>query len=85
MRVVNQAKLSAFIEAYSPALVRAVEKYPDEYGYGIEKVPLVVSKMRISLEKGDYNHDSKGFRYACRDLGIPHTRKAIEAFIQETP
>lgn len=29
-----------------------------------------------------HNHSGHGFRNACREVGIKHTRKAIRAFIE---
>jgi len=59
--------------AYTPALKKAVQKYPDDYQWPIENVPVVADRMKNALERGSYNHNSPAFRWACKTLGIKPT------------
>lgn len=79
---INQERLAKWREAYLEGLTWAVKLYPQDYGYGLADVPRVHANMMESFIKGDYNHDGRGIKRACRTLGIPHTRKAIEAFLK---
>ena len=38
-------------------------------------------KMMAAFEKGSANKDGKGIRRTCKALGIKHTYKAINAFL----
>jgi len=73
--------LDTFMVAYRAGLAKAVAEHPDEYGMRPEAVPHVADKMQVAIERGTFNHDGRGFRNACKALGIPHTRKAIVAFV----
>ena len=82
MRLINAAHLTAFMALYEPALL-AVVSAPDRsgYAYGPEQVPQVAAKMSAALASGSYNHDGAALKRTCRALAIPHTRKAIEAYL----
>jgi len=41
----------------------------------------LAKKMTEGLDTGAANHDGAGIKATCKQLGIPHTRKAIRAFI----
>lgn len=73
--------LDRFMKAYESALISAVQGHPDEYAFPPSRVPEVAARMRAAIERGTYSHDGRGFRGACKALGIRHTRKAIHAFI----
>lgn len=74
-------RLEQWMEAYTPNLRRAVTERPDEYAFGLEGVPRVADRMRAAFERGSYNHDGHAIKWTCKALGIPHTRKAICAFL----
>ena len=38
-------------------------------------------KMTLGLDNGNANKDGQGIKNACKILGIPHTYKAIRAFL----
>jgi 3'-phosphoadenosine 5'-phosphosulfate sulfotransferase (PAPS reductase)/FAD synthetase len=80
-RTAEIERLDAFMEVYARQLAVAVQKYPEQYAYPVDKVPLVVAKMRPAVADGSYNHTSHAFRWTCKELKIPHTRKAIKAFL----
>ena len=79
----NQEKLNKFMEAYEKALTEAVMNYNEEYRYPVEDVPRVAAKMRIAIENGTYHHVGRGFKGACKALGIKHTYKAINAYLEK--
>lgn len=74
--------LSAFVNEYRKQLTQAVTLRPDLYAYSTDLVPLVVDRMASAFEHRTYNHDSLAIKWTCKVLGIRHTRKAIDAFIQ---
>lgn len=79
----NQEKLDKFMEAYEKALTEAVMNYNEEYRYPVSDVPRVVSKMKVAIENGTYNSAGRGFKGACKALGIKHTYKAINAYLEK--
>lgn len=81
VRQVNPAQLARFCEMYGPNLERAVREKGDEYAFQIEEVPQVLGRMRAALERGSYNHAGHALRWTCKELGLKHTRRAIEAFL----
>jgi hypothetical protein len=76
----NTRGIKAFMEAYEPSLREAVLKYPVNYAWPIENVPVVAERMKAAIERGTYNYDSHAFKITCRKLGIKHTRTAINEF-----
>lgn len=81
MRKVNPERLAQFCAKYGPNLERAVREKGSEYAFPIEEVPLVLNRMRAALERGSYNHEGHALRWTCKELGIKHTRIAIESFL----
>lgn len=84
------SKLDTFMEEYTKQLARAVAEDAlkpfdhQEYGWhDVASVPRVAEKMRRAIAANTHNHNSTGFRRTCKALGIPFTRKAIAAFIEE--
>lgn len=89
----NADRFSAFSTAYRIGLTAAVLANPEDYSPNmvasargetncIGGVLAVHAKMMDALRTGSYNHDGKGFKNACKALGIKHTRKAITAFLK---
>lgn len=81
-RLADPDRLAAFNAAYAIALKKAVVKYPDQYTWPVENLPVVVASMTLAIKMGCYNHSGHGMRLACKALGIKHTRTAIEAFLK---
>jgi hypothetical protein len=84
---------SRFKAAYVQGLTRAVTESErlgtaaeERHGYGPDYAPIVAEKMIRAIEQSGsvkaVVFTSRGFRYACRELKIPHTAKAMDAFIQ---
>jgi hypothetical protein len=79
--MVNPARMQRFLELYEENLRAAILKYPDEYRYPVERVPKVVAAMGKAMETRSYNKDGFGFRWTCRELGLPYTYTAINAYL----
>lgn len=71
-----------FITVYSKNLENTVRQHPEEYGFSVAFVPHVVDRMGAALEKGSYNKDGRALKATCKELGIPHTYAAINAYIK---
>lgn len=69
-----------FMVAYSRNLLAAVTQYPGEYVFGEGKVDEVSKKMRAAFVSGSYSHQGRAIKATCKELGIKHTRKAMEEF-----
>ena len=68
-----------FREIYRRNLWRAAQELPD-YGFIIGRVNETADKMLAAVERRSYNKDGAAFRWTCKELGIPHTYKAINEF-----
>jgi hypothetical protein len=86
-------RFSAFSTAYRIGLTAAVVANPDDYtpnmvasvtggSVSFGGVPAVHAKMMEALKTGSFNHDGKGFKNACKAVGIKHTRRAILGFLK---
>jgi hypothetical protein len=86
-------RFNAFSAAYLTGLIDAVVANPDDYtpnmvasvtggSVSFGGVPAVHEKMMAALKTGSFNHDGKGFKNACKALGIKHTRNSILAFLK---
>lgn len=83
----NSDKLSQLQEVYTRHLHRVCKQRPEEYPWyhpgDEDRVLIVAGKMMQALIRGSVNiSDSLAFKGACRELGIKHTRKAIDEFIE---
>ncbi len=76
--------LDIFMVEYEKNLKRAVEKYPQEYLWPVENVPVVAGKMRNAIIAGTYNKDGYAFKWTCKALGIPYTYKGINEYVNRT-
>lgn len=72
-----------FITRYEPHLRDCQREMPEQYGFSDKHIPVVVGRMRISFLQGSYNHDGPAIKRTCRELGIKHTRKAMEAWFND--
>ena len=70
-----------FFETYRKNLLRAVLEHPSEYSWPAEDVPLVAARMEAAVLRGSHNKDGYAFKQTCKELGIKHTYKAIDAFL----
>jgi len=63
---------------YLAALEEAVATRPDLYSWPIAQAPDVAYRMFRALDNGTFNHDGLAFRKLAKQMGIPHTRSAIQ-------
>ena len=82
MLSMSEEKLNQFMAVYEPSLREAVTKYPLNYCWPIENVPVVAERMRAAIVRGTFGWDSKAFNITCKKLGIKHTRTAIREYLQ---
>lgn len=73
--------METFFKIYQEELEKAVRDYPQEYGWPIGNVPRVVELMRQGVRDNNFHKGGRAFKATCKRLGIPHTYKAIYAFI----
>lgn len=71
-----------FRRLYESKLKAAIKRNPDEYFYGVERVPAVVLKMTISLKAGTASN-SPQIKSVAKVLGIGQTLSAIKAYLNE--
>lgn len=73
--------LEKFMSHYSENLKKAVLKYPSEYSWPIENVPVVTERMKAAIQKGSFNKDGYAIKWTCKELSIPYTYEGIKTFI----
>lgn len=71
-----------FIDIYAEELERAVKERPDDYGWPVSELPVVLEKMKAAFIRGSYNKDSLAIKRTCKRLVIKHTYKAINEAIK---
>jgi hypothetical protein len=81
----DEDQFRRFAEAYGRCLVEAVLERPADYGYGPEQVPVVVGNMMKAIRANTHNHGGRGLALTCRELGIRHTRTAIDEYLFHPP
>lgn len=72
--------METFFTEYAKQLEIAMRDFPDDYMPGIA-LTTILERMKIALQKGSYNKDSRSFKATCKALGIKHTYTAINSFI----
>ncbi|MBE7465979.1 MAG: hypothetical protein HS116_21090 [Planctomycetes bacterium] len=75
-------RLDEWMEAYKKHLTDCVREMPDQYAYGADRVPAVVERMRAAIKDRSFCHDSAAIKRTCKQFGIKHTHKAIDAFLK---
>ena len=62
---------------------RRLFKEDPEYAYSAKRITpeCMAQVMTEGLAADTANHGGAGIKATCKSLGIPHTRKAIRAFI----
>lgn len=78
----NQEKLAKFKQLFAKHCAEAREKYPDHYSWPASELPNVIARMHNAIDRGSYNKDSHAFRAVCKELGIKHTYKAIDDYLE---
>ena len=76
----NTDKFTLFFVTYSECLREQMALHPEQYDRRVT-ADAILARMRAAIEQGSFNKDSDSFRATCKRLGIPHTYKAISAFL----
>jgi hypothetical protein len=79
----DEVRLGFFNDAYLAGLTKAASE--GKCAWPAEQAHVVHRKMMDAIRERGFksvNHDGPGFRYACKQLGIKHTRTAIEAYLR---
>lgn len=67
-----------FLSVYFANLIKAKNKHPDLYQWSEVDVLDVFRRMSESLRNGTYDRHGHAVKWTCKDLGIAHTRTAID-------
>lgn len=68
-----------FVNSYRKHLRQAYIDHPDEYMISVP-VDTVTDRMIATIARYGYNKDGRVFKATCKELGIPHTYKAIKEY-----
>jgi hypothetical protein len=71
-----------FYASYLRNLTKAVSERPDVYTWPVSELDTVFARMIVAIERGSYNKDGLAFKFTCKELGITHTYKAINAYLE---
>jgi hypothetical protein len=69
----------AFYEALMRNLIKAKLKYPKQYNWPDTDISEVFMKLAQSCREGTYSRHNHAIRWTCKELGIEHSREAIDA------
>lgn len=78
-------RFDSFAKAYREGLAKAFEKHPDEYLPGLTAKEIADKMLTKIGEHGIRSVNiaqSKGFLYACKELGLKQTYKEIEKYLK---
>lgn len=76
---VNEERFNEFIKVYGEILDENMRVNPIEYMGTFEST---FNNMTYAILMGTFNKDSESFKQACKALGIKHTYKAINEFLE---
>lgn len=80
--LVNEAQLDRFMEVYEQKLRQSLVDNPENYRYKEDFVPTIVIRTRSAVRDNFFGKETPTYKRTCAALGIPHTYKAIGAFIE---
>lgn len=78
----NETRFQTFAALYREALAAARTAHPNDYRWPQEQLGTVTGKMLAALRSGSFNKDGAAFKSVCKTLGIAHTYKAIDAYLE---
>jgi len=70
-----------FVSVYRAHLTRLRRENHKDYAWPLEDLPVVLDRMEAGIRRGSASKDGPAFRATCKELGIPHTYKAIYKFL----
>jgi hypothetical protein len=71
-----------FFSEYYRQLEKAIVEHPEEYAFPVSQLQTVFDKMRIAIEGGSANKDSRAIKATCKTLRIKHTYTAIKEYLR---
>lgn len=74
-----------FAALYAVNLRACVESNAKDYAFPLQRVPQIAARMVEAFRKGSYNKNGKAIEMTCKELGIKHTYKAINAYLADKP
>lgn len=86
MKTPNPANVAALRKELTAAYTELFKTDP-AFAYSASKLTPaeLAEKMTVATVRGSASNTGPGFRRACKALSIPHTAKAIDAFIFAPP
>lgn len=72
-----------FEKAYAKNLAYCLEHYPQDYIWDKNELPAVLARMHSALLRMSFNKDSRAIRMTCKEIGVPHTYKAIKEYLRK--
>ena len=75
------SKQQKFKDTYLESLMDCINKYPNDYCYGIDEAVTVCDKMFAAFMRHSANKDGKAVKITCKKLGIPYTYKGISEYL----
>lgn len=78
----KEEKRELFLCTYKMNLEQTRLEFPEQYVWPLEKLDHVFDLMVAAFDRGHYNKDGIAFRRTCEQLGIGHTYKAINEFVE---
>lgn len=76
--------LALFLAEYKRQFLIDREKNPRNHMMTVD-AEVVLERMTAAIQRGSFSKDSASIRATCRHFKIPHTYKAINAFIWDSP
>lgn len=74
--------LREFLRVYYNHLKHFRTIKPEDYSWEWSQLNDVYLRMSRAIERGTFNKGSDAIKATCKELGIPHTYKAIKEFIK---
>lgn len=80
----QNSNFDTFIHEYENQLKIMVVSHPEDYGYPVTEVPMVVGKMKLAFIRKSYNKDGRAIKATCRALKIGYTYRDIDTYLGYT-
>lgn len=74
-------RLDEWMAAYEKHLADCICEMPDQYAYGVDRVPEVAERMRAAFKARSFSKEGPAIERTCKQFGIKNTYKEIEAFL----
>lgn len=77
-----KTNLDKWMEVYAQELIKALAKFPEQYTFPHDRLPIVIERMRIAFERGNYHNSGHAIKATCKHFGIKQTYFAINTFLK---